>query len=126
MIQDKQFLICDRRYFEEVCKYTQDSWENIERSYRDYDGDIIDHDEYNALYVRRMEWVLEKVIPQNHPCFEDHETYHGLARFLVEEYNETRWQEGEDPFWWRNYYLEDSEIDELYQFLTELFEDYKD
>jgi hypothetical protein len=126
MIKDSQFVICDRRYFGEVCQGAQDSWEDLERSYRDYDGDIIDHDEYDALYVLRMEWVLEKVIPQNHPCFEDHKTHHNIARHLVEEYSEANGQEGEDPFFWRNYYIEDSEIDELYEFLTELFRDYVD
>lgn len=126
MMEDSQFAICDRRYFEDVCGDAQECWEYIERSYRSHDGEIIDHDEYNGLYVRRMEWILEKVIPQNHPCLKDYDGYHGLAWFLVEECNDIRWEEGEDPFFWRNYCFEELEIEELHQFLSELCRDYLD
>ena len=109
---EKDSGICDRYEFGSICQNAQYSWEDLERSYRDDDGDIIDHEEYNKLYVLRVKWILEKVIPQNHPCFIDYETHYKIAEFLVE-----------DCF--SDFYIYDTEVDELYKFINELHNEYQ-
>lgn len=80
--------ICDVKKFNLICQCAQNRWEDIERSYRDNEGDFIDGDEYNDLYVLRLKWILEGVFPPSHQLIEDFEGYEPLARFLVEESDE--------------------------------------
>lgn len=123
---EEKSAICIRSDFNKICENAQESWLNLERSFRDYYGNIIDHDKYNDLYILRMKWILEEVIPQDHPCFKDHGTHHKLAKFLLDETNQDKWDEGEDAFWFVESYICDSYIDELYQLLVTLYRDYQD
>ena len=89
--------ICDVEQFDKICQSAQDRWEDIERSYRDYNGDVIDGDEYNDLYVLRLQWILEGVFPKSHPLIEHFNGYEPLAKFLIEESDE--WEPGYSMFY---------------------------
>lgn len=119
MSNTKNFQICDYGKFVTICRSAQDRWEDLERSYRDYDGDIEDSDGYLEAYVLRLQWILEKVLPDDHPAFEDHENHEGLARFLIIElYNDC------DEEIYQSFYILD-EAEDMYQFLSTLHEDYE-
>ncbi len=101
-------------HFDTACRNAQMKWEEIERSYRDRDGYIIDHDQYQELYIKRLMWVLEEVFPKASKSSGSARVYHRLARFLVEE---TAEYEGELSF--TMFYIED-EADDLYKVLCDI------
>ena len=119
MSNTKNVRICDYEEFVKICQSSQDRWENLERCYRDYDGDIEDYDGHYEAYVLRVQWILEKVLSDDHPVFEDYQNHEDLARFLMG---------GLPNDWEENFYQSFFILDEakdMYQFISTLHEDYE-
>lgn len=100
--------------FNNACRNAQLKWEGIERLYRDHDGNIIDHDQYNELYIKRLVWVMEEIFSQASKSSGSSRVYYRLARFLVEETAEY-----EDELSFTMFYIED-EADDLYKVLCDI------
>ncbi len=113
-----KFELCEYNEFLKVCKKFQNQWEELERCYRDYDGDVDDWDGYFETYILRVQWIIENILPENHPAFDDYKTYEGLARFIVEECSEI------DDECYRSFDIMD-EAKELYSFICTIHEDYE-
>ena len=112
----ENFVICGRSEFDGICQSAQYVWEEIERSYRDYDGDVIDGEKYHDLYVFRLQRILEGVFPKSHQLIDEFEGHEPLARFLIEESDDLETSYSE-------FYIE-YESDDLYEALCDLASDY--